>query len=633
MNLIKRSTSAVLALLLLSLAFIALIPADATTSSAMTFDAETMYSARNPYSQPLNTFEAVVNFPSTMNQSTRGGIIFGNWGEANPVVNFEVHANGTPRLFIVDASGNVTDLNFGQINLYNGKDTHVAIVRDATNKKAYCYIDGELRQTLGCAYTSDIKVPAPLIFGGDLRSGNQQYFKGSIISAALYSTARSAEQIKNDYEGNTTDSTDVVASYKTDRLVNNVIPDLSGNGYDLHLNQTWFSEKEPITDFSYSFAVIGDTQVIANRYPLDFHKIYDYILDNLERKKIKFVLGLGDITDNDTDAEWAIAKENIFKLDGKVGYSLVRGNHDSATKFNSVFPYSKYSEIIGGSYDGTMINTWQELVVGKVKYLIFTLDYGASDSVLNWAAEAIEDHPDHNVIITTHAYLYRDGTTLDQGDVCPPATTGGYNNGDHMWDKLIKKYENIVLVISGHDPCDRVVMAQDEGDNGNVVTQLLVDPQGVDANMTATGMVALLHFSEDGKNVTVEYYSTIKEQYFMSSNQFSFALDVLDVADDETTTPPENEDKEENKEENKGENKNENKDENTSGDKTEQNSKPTEKPTEKATDAITAPIESTPTTTDEANEKSGCGSVIGTIALLPTIAFASVLFVKKKKKY
>ncbi|MBE6593630.1 MAG: hypothetical protein E7642_06510, partial [Ruminococcaceae bacterium] len=431
MNLIKRSTSAVLAALLLSLAFILLIPANATTSSAMTFDAETMYSAKNSYSQPLNTFEAVVNFPTTMNPSTRGGIIFGNWGEANPVVNFEVHANGTPRLFIVDASGNVTDLNFGQINLYNGKDTHVAIVRDATNKKAYCYIDGELKQTLNCAYTADIKIPVPLIFGGDLRSGNQQYFKGSIISAALYSTAHSAEQIKNDYEGNTAYSTDVVASYKTDRLANNVIPDLSGNGYDLHLNQIWFSEKEPVTDFSYSFAVIGDTQVIANRYPLEFHKIYDYILDNLESKKIKFVLGLGDITDNDTDSEWALAKENIFKLDGKVGYSLVRGNHDSQAKFNTVFPYSKYSEIIGGSYDGTMLNTWQELVVGKVKYLVFTLDYGASDSVLNWAAEAIEAHPDHNVIITTHAYLYRDGTTLDQGDVCPPATTGGYNNGDH----------------------------------------------------------------------------------------------------------------------------------------------------------------------------------------------------------
>ncbi|MBE6593666.1 MAG: hypothetical protein E7642_06690 [Ruminococcaceae bacterium] len=169
-------------------------------------------------------------------------------------------------------------------------------------------------------------------------------------------------------------------------------------------------------------------------------------------------------------------------------------------------------------------------------------------------------------------------------------------------------------------------MAQEEGDNGNVVTQLLVDPQGVDANMTATGMVALLHFSEDGKDVSVEYYSTIKEQYFMTRNQFSFTLDVVDVADDDTTTPPENnEDKEENKDENK--------DENNGGDKNEQNPKPTEKPTGKATDATTEPVGSTPAPTDAANEKSGCGSVIGTVALLPTIAFASALFVKKKKKY
>ncbi len=609
MKAIKQITSAILAVLLLTLVFIPLIPATAVSSAGLTFSADTLYAPSRAYAQSLNTFEAIVNFPTSMNSSTRGGIIFGNFGQANPVVNFEVHANGSPRLYITDASGNVTDLNFKQINLYNGKDTHVAIVRDAKNAKAYCYIDGELKQTLNCAYTADIKTATPLNFGGDARSANEQYFKGSIISASLYSTARSASQIKDDCDNKIPYDTDMVAWYDTSDLENNIIPDLSGNGYDLLREETWFTEKEPVTDYAYSFAVVGDTQIIAKHHPDKFHKIYDYIVDNIESKNIQFVMGLGDITDGDSDAEWSIATENISKLDGKVGYSIVRGNHDSTTKFINNFPLSKYSDVIGGSYDKTMLNTWQELIVGEVKYLIFTFDYGASDKVLNWAGDIIAAHPEHNVIITTHAYLYRDGTTLDQGDVCPPATTGGHNNGDHIWDKLIKQYENIVLVISGHDPCNRVIMAQTEGNNGNVVTQLLIDPQGLDSAVGGTGMVALLHFSEDGKDVTVEYYSTIREEYFMTSNQFSFSLDL---AGDEVTVPPEKIEEPEKK------------------------PKPTQKPTEKVTETHTEQITEalTEAPTEATEEKSGCGAMISTgiIALLPSLAFASSVVLKRKKK-
>ena len=179
--------------------------------------------------------------------------------------------------------------------------------------------------------------------------------------------------------------------------------------------------------------------------------------------------------------------------------------------------------------EGSALNVYKYLTVGKTDYLIFGLDYGFSDEVIAWASEVIEAHPNHNVIITTHAYLYRDGTTLDQGDVCPPATTGGFNNGDHMWDKFISKHENIVLVMSGHDPCAQVVTTQTRGENGNLVTQMLVDPQGLDANSTVgpTGMVTMLYFSEDGKEVQVRTYSTIKEKYYGKVNQYDITVDKV----------------------------------------------------------------------------------------------------------
>ena len=53
-------------------------------------------------------------------------------------------------------------------------------------------------------------------------------------------------------------------------------------------------------------------------------------------------------------------------------------------------------------------------------------------------------------------------------------------------------------------------------------------------NNGALGMVAMLYFSEDGKNVEVEYYSTTTDRYYRSINQLSFELDL--VGDDEPET-------------------------------------------------------------------------------------------------
>ena len=141
--------------------------------------------------------------------------------------------------------------------------------------------------------------------------------------------------------------------------------------------------------------------------------------------------------------------------------------------------------------------------------------------------------------MTTHAYLYHDGTTLDENDLNPPTATGGYNNGDDMWDKFIRKHENIVLVISGHDPWNRIVSTHVKGDNGNTVTQLLVNPQGLDESIAPTGMVAMLYFSEDGSDVSVEWYSTIQERYYKSDNQFDIVLPLATTAENPDDIPVE----------------------------------------------------------------------------------------------
>ena len=456
----------------------------------------------------------------------RSGAILGNFISTTATCfEFEIHENGDPRIYTVSGGRQASHI-FDQVNVATGKKVHVAVAIDNAAGKMHCYVDGVLKQTLTPTYIADTCVSDTAMYlGGDPRSGNGQYFKGTLYSVAAFKDVRTANEIASDANSiNTTDS-NLIAAYELSGTPS-TIEDKGKNNYDAKLKSKWFTDKEPVTNFDYSFAVVGDTQIVTLNAPQKLGTIYD---NNISDKKIKFVMGLGDIIDSwGSSSEWNVAAAAIKKMDGKVPYSLVRGNHDDTTGFNNTFPYSEYKTKVGGTYDNTsIINSWQKFEVNGIKYMVFTLDYGANDSVLNWASDLIAQNPTYNVIITTHAYLYRDGSTLDDREACPPSTSGGTNDGDDIWNKLISKHENIVMVLSGHDPCDRIVLTQTKGKNGTVVSQFLIDPQGVDLD-DPTGLVAIFHFSNNGSRVTVEYYSPIKQQYFMEENQFSFDIAVID---------------------------------------------------------------------------------------------------------
>lgn len=486
-----------------------------------------------------NTFEAWIKLPRSA-AADRAGIILGNYGDNTPCINFEIHPSGRPRLYW----NGTYDWIFTDINVCTGEWLHLTIVRDTEALQVRCYVNGVKVGVIGIPRgTPDLICPDPFVLGGDLRINNTMFFRGRIRSLAVYSDVRTEQEIAQDMIAPEIEPALLAYYEPVDIEVGQTLDDLSGNGYDLTKIKpiTWVSEaqKQPVEHFDYTFVAIGDTQVIAEKHRDRFHLIYDWILEHREEKNIQLVMGLGDITENSSTIEWDVAMQNILRLEGVIPFSLVRGNHDSVASFNRSFPYDQYHHLVDGTYNKSMINSWQYLTVGERQFIIFTLDYGAPDTVLSWASDIIAAHPDHNVIITTHAYLYRDGTTLDQNDVCPPATTGGQNNGDHMWEKLIRKHENIVLVLSGHDPCSRIITRQEAGDAGNIVTQMLIDPQGVDVSLGGVGMVALLHFSHDTPEVTIEYYSTFKEQYFRPENQFTVTLDLVnETSADEQPEPP-----------------------------------------------------------------------------------------------
>lgn len=207
-------------------------------------------------------------------------------------------------------------------------------------------------------------------------------------------------------------------------------------------------------------------------------------------------------------------------MNGVVPYTLIRGSgHDGLTRFNEWFAdYTPYTENIAGYMtEGDIGNVYHTFEANGTKYMILCLDFGTKDPAIEWAASVIEAHPEHQVIVTTHAYLEKDGSLLETGEDYSPSKSyydPTNNDGNDLWEKLICKHENITMVICGHMTCDDVVFSQVQGDHGNTVTQMLIDPQGIDKDTTgAKAMVAMLYFDENGHDVAVEYYSTAKDAY------------------------------------------------------------------------------------------------------------------------
>ena len=535
----KRKLSLVLILtLVLALALPVAAQNDTALDAGLSFVAEDKYCMTNSLNEIPSTFEATIYIPEDFAASDRPGTIVGNYAGLAGCVNLEIHQNGRFRYYAIDSQNHIFDYVFDQTDLRTGQWTHIALVRDLKAGLLTLYINGEVAQTKVTTEIESYLNTTTLVVGGDCRAGNSVYFKGRILNLAMYGDMRTTDEIRSDMTACGKD--DLLVSYdfsaNTGASQPDQFADQSANANQLKMIRTWSNTAPSIGDYDYAIAIIPDTQVVTYYYPDQLPGIYDWIVENAAAKKIQFVMGLGDITERSTDAEWLLAKENITKMNGVVRYSLVRGNHDTYNTFCKYFPYAEM-ENMGGSFDYMPTNTWQEIRMGGLDYMIFALDYGADDDVLAWAGEVIAAHPNHNVIITTHSYLFRDGTTLDEEDVCAPSKSGGTNNGDHMWDKLISQYENIVMVVCGHDPSDEIVVTQTQGVHGNTVTQMLIDAQSVDLSQQGVGMVAIAYFSNGGKTVQMEYYSTVKDQWFLDENQFTMTVDVVAPAAQGQDTP------------------------------------------------------------------------------------------------
>ncbi len=280
-------------------------------------------------------------------------------------------------------------------------------------------------------------------------------------------------------------------------------------------------------DSDFTLVLFPDTQNMVSYYPATWEAMAQWVVDHKINNNIQAVIGLGDVTQHDNSLEYTEALRGWNKIkNAGVPYVPVVGNHDydnlimrSTITWNINLGIAYFSGKIwyGGSYKNHTENYYIKLDIGTQKYLIMALELFPRTVALTWAQGVISANTDRKVIITTHGYLNPDGTRTLHTDLGGPNQLGlsGDNDGQQIWDNLIKLNSNIIMVVCGHQhyPLRPQTSAYsiDKGVNGNLVHQFFINHQ--DEKNGGNGYMALLKFRPSLGLVEVKTYSPTLDAY------------------------------------------------------------------------------------------------------------------------
>ena len=282
---------------------------------------------------------------------------------------------------------------------------------------------------------------------------------------------------------------------------------------DLLQEKTW--TYSPYTLENFTIIVLPDTQYYSKSYPEVFDNQTQWIVDNIESMNIVFVSHLGDIVDDsDVIEQWENANNSMSKLDDKVPWGVLLGNHDGIgpnnNNYETYFGSNRFSDYIwyGGGYQNIGRSNYQLFSAGGNDYLLLNIQYDPNDDVLLWANDVIDQYPLRRVIVSTHEYI----EYSRQGWRSPI--------GERIYDKLVSEHaDQIFLVLSGHVD---VVDSRTQEINGYSVNELVFDYQ--EQNNGGDGWLKILEFSPSQDKIFVKTFSPYLNQFNLNPKS-EFTLD------------------------------------------------------------------------------------------------------------
>ncbi|WP_295785980.1 LamG-like jellyroll fold domain-containing protein [uncultured Microbacterium sp.] len=270
---------------------------------------------------------------------------------------------------------------------------------------------------------------------------------------------------------------------------------------------------------SFVLPVLPDTQFYARYSASQFIPQYgtnpfevqnQWIVDNRAALNIPFALQLGDVVDQQgVPGEWDAADRAMKILEnGRVPYSILPGNHDvadqsarsstgNASNYLARFGASRLAAQAGSTLLGTFQNGYSSAYRFTAEgrpWIVLSLGWNASDDTFAWAQGILDANPGVPVVLSSHAII---GIAQDQ------VTAEGWWYGDLLWDKLIRKNDQIVVTLNGH--FHGSTMRTLRNDAGHPVYEILADYQM--AADGGNGIMSLLEFDLTGNAISLSTVS------------------------------------------------------------------------------------------------------------------------------
>ncbi|MGI9428565.1 MAG: lamin tail domain-containing protein [Bythopirellula sp.] len=306
----------------------------------------------------------------------------------------------------------------------------------------------------------------------------------------------------------------------------------------------------PSADAAWSMVILPDTQNYAKSSINNpgLTEMTQWISANRAAWNIQTVLHEGDIVNNnDTSSpssgdqtsteQWQNVKNSLSVLDGEVPYILATGNHDHGTtnaqnrdtQLNTYFSASDnplvdpaQGGILQGFKDsGKLENAYYEIAAPDGRdILVVSLEWGPRQQSVAWANQIVgqSKFEDHTAILLTHAYMYHDETRYDwdrnldadpnndqSGNPYSYGTGGDTNDGQDLWEELVKLHGNFEFVFSGHVGGDGLGYLASTADEGNLVHQILFNTQFETTG--GNGWLRVIEFLDDGETVRLRTFS------------------------------------------------------------------------------------------------------------------------------
>lgn len=290
-------------------------------------------------------------------------------------------------------------------------------------------------------------------------------------------------------------SSEAVAAAETEETTQ-VLSDWDGTGRPEH--------------YDFAFAWETDTQYYAESFPYHYDQMNQWIVDNADEWKIRYVFHTGDIVDDcNMIGEWENADHSMSILDDAgIPYGVLGGNHDvyaGAEGYGSYWQYFGEDRFAGRSYYGgsykNNLGHYDLLTENGEDFIIIYMSWDIYEEELNWMNEVLQQYSDRKAILAFHRYIDTSGA-LDY-------------TGALIQDQVVAKNPNVFAVIDGHyhGASFRTDKFDDDGDGVEertvyqICTDYQSDPEG------GSEYIKFMYFDLENNKLYMNSYSPYRDDF------------------------------------------------------------------------------------------------------------------------